>query len=68
MLCFIKSDRIIIEMNVLTCFQGCGAEFIIRKERFSLGTGGGFISILEKIMPVLVEVELRLFVGFLETS
>lgn len=48
MLCFIKGDRIIIEMNVLTCFQGWGAEFIICRERFSLGMGGDFISTLEK--------------------
>ncbi len=47
-------------MNVLTCFQVWGAEFIICRERLSLGMGGVFISTLEKIMAMLVEVELRL--------
>lgn len=60
MLCFIKGDRIIIEMNVLTCFQGRGTKFIIFRERFSLGRGGGFISVLEKIMAMFIEFEIRL--------
>lgn len=60
MLCFIKGDRIIIEMNVLTCFQGRGTKFIIFRKRFSLGRGEGFILVLEKMMVMFVEFELKL--------
>lgn len=55
MLCFIKGDRIIIEMNALTCFR---AEFITCRERISLGTGGGLIFLFKKMMAMSVELGL----------